>query len=58
MVDNVKTDLKGMRWEDVDWTWTGRGLDWTGLDVDWTNLHEDRDKWWAVVETGKCLRGP
>ena len=34
--DNIKLDLQEMRW--------GRGMDWI-------YLAQDRDRWWAVVNT-------
>jgi hypothetical protein len=33
--DNIRMDLTEIRWEDVDWI----------------NLAQDRDQWWAVVNT-------
>jgi hypothetical protein len=34
--DNLKTDLKEIEWESVDWIY----------------LIQDRDKWWAVHSNG------
>jgi hypothetical protein len=40
--DNIKMDLKEIRWEDVDWI----------------HPDQDRDQWRAVVNTVKNLRVP
>jgi hypothetical protein len=41
-VDNVKMDL--------------REIDWSGMD--WIDLAQDRDQWWALVNTVMNLRAP
>jgi hypothetical protein len=38
--DNIKMDLKEMEWEGVEWV----------------NLAQDRDRWWAAVNTVTNLR--
>jgi hypothetical protein len=40
--DNIKMDIREVRW-------------W---DMDWINLGEDRDKWWALVKMVMNLRVP
>jgi hypothetical protein len=41
-VDNIKIDLRGIGWDDVDWI----------------DLAQDRDKWRALVKTVMNLRVP
>jgi hypothetical protein len=40
--DNIRIDLREIGWEGVDWI----------------HLAQDRDKWWAFVNTVKNLRVP
>jgi hypothetical protein len=40
--DNIKIDVKEIRWEGVEWI----------------ELAQDRNRWWAVVNTGINLRDP
>jgi hypothetical protein len=42
MKDNIKIDLKGMGWEDVDWIY----------------LAQYRVQWWTVFNTVMNLRAP
>jgi hypothetical protein len=40
--DNIKMDLREVGWEDVDWM----------------HVAQDRDQWWALVNTVMNLRVP
>jgi hypothetical protein len=40
--DNIRIDLREIRWEDVDWI----------------HLAQDRDQWWVVVNTVMNFRAP
>jgi hypothetical protein len=40
--DNIRMDLREVRWEGMDWI----------------HLAQDRDQWWAVVNTAMNLRVP
>jgi predicted small integral membrane protein len=42
MGDNIKMDLMKIGWEDVDWM----------------HLAQDKDLWWAIVNTVMNLRVP
>jgi hypothetical protein len=41
-VDNIKIDLRGIRWDNMDWI----------------HLAQDRDQWRALVKTVMNLRDP
>jgi hypothetical protein len=41
-VDNIKIDLREIRWDVMDWI----------------DLSQDRDQWWALVNTVMNLRVP
>jgi hypothetical protein len=46
-VDNIKMGLREIGWDGMGWDW-----------MDWIDLDQDRDQWWAIVNTVMNLRVP